>query len=217
MHKSYRRGSEAIHALAGVDLEVEAGEFVALVGPSGSGKSTLLHVAGGLDDPDAGEVRVDGTALGGLSRKERAALRRRRIGFVFQFFHLLPTLTVAENVGLPLTLDGKRMDGSVDALLGRVGLAPRATHLPAELSGGEQQRAAIARALVAQPGLLLADEPTGNLDSATGAIVMDVLTEQVKAMGAGLLIVTHDESVASRADRVLHLKDGALLETSARR
>ena len=209
--KRFHRGREEVVALAGVTLEVDAGEFVAVVGPSGSGKSTLLHLAGGLDQPDDGCVRVNGRDLAGASVGERAGLRRREIGFVFQFFHLLPTLSVAENVSLPLLLDGRRDDDRVAALLERMGLADRARHLPGELSGGEMQRTAIARALVAGPGLILADEPTGNLDSATGEEVFDALTSQVREASATLVMVTHDAAAANRADRTLGLRDGRLV------
>ncbi len=209
--KRFHRGREEVVALAGVTLEVESGEFVAVVGPSGSGKSTLLHLAGGLDQPDGGRVRVNGRDLADTSVGERAELRRRQIGFVFQFFHLLPTLSVAENVSLPLLLDGRRDDDRVTALLERVGLADRARHLPGELSGGEMQRTAIARALVAGPGLILADEPTGNLDSATGEEVFDALISQVREASATLVMVTHDATAASRADRTLRLSDGRLV------
>ena len=209
--KSFQRGRETVVALDDVTLDVGKGEFVAMVGPSGSGKSTLLHLAGGLDQPDAGTVLLGERDLGALTAGERAKIRRREIGFVFQFFHLLPTLSVAENVELPLLLDGVRdKSGMVRSMLERVGLTERAEHLPGELSGGEMQRAAIARALVAQPELILADEPTGNLDSATGATVLDVLAAQVAEAGAALLMVTHDASAASRADRVLHVRDGRL-------
>jgi putative ABC transport system ATP-binding protein len=210
--KHYRRGDEAVVALAGVDLTVDAGELVALVGRSGSGKSTLLHLAGGLDVPDQGLVRVDGHDLATLSAAERARARRQDVGFVFQLFHLLPALTVAENVELPLLLDGRRRRRArVDALLERVGVTHRAGHLPGELSGGEMQRAAIARALVAEPKLLLADEPTGNLDSATGEAVLQLLAEVVVEAGTALLMVTHDEAAASLARRVLRLRDGHLV------
>jgi ABC-type lipoprotein export system ATPase subunit len=206
--KRFRRGREDVIALDGVELELGAGEFVSLVGPSGSGKSTLLHLAGGIDQPDDGLVLFDDRDLGRLSVGERARLRRREIGFVFQFFHLIPTLTVAENVGLPLLLDGRRADGAVTETIAQVGLSDRARHLPGELSGGEMQRAAIARALVARPRLLLADEPTGNLDSATGKEVLDVLVTEVVEVGAALLMATHDERAAGRAGRVLTLRDG---------
>jgi ABC-type lipoprotein export system ATPase subunit len=211
VRKGFRRGREEVVALDGVDLEVEPGDFVALVGPSGSGKSTLLHLAGGLDSPDAGTVLLEERDLSTLSAGDRAALRRRQVGFVFQFFHLIPSLSVSENVELPLILDGARNNnGRVGNLLERVGLSHRAEHLPGELSGGEMQRTAIARALVAKPRLLLADEPTGNLDSATGAEILDVLCEQVAEEGTALLMVTHDNNAAKRAKRVLHLRDGQL-------
>jgi ABC-type lipoprotein export system ATPase subunit len=209
--KRFHRGREEVVALADVTLEVAAGEFVAVVGPSGSGKSTLLHVAGGLDRPDRGRVLVGGRDLARLSVGDRAGLRRRDIGFVFQFFHLIPTLSVAENVSLPLLLDGRRDGDRVDALLERVGLGERTEHLPGELSGGEMQRTAIARALVAGPRLILADEPTGNLDSATGAEVFDALVGQVREASATLVMATHDGAMAGRADRVLHLRDGRLV------
>ena len=214
--KRYRRGVEEVVALGGVDLSVAAGESVALIGRSGSGKSTLLQLAGGLDVPDAGSVSVDGRDLAGLSVADRARARRRQIGFVFQFFHLLPTLSVAENVELPLLLDRRRNRAPrVSALLERVGIDHRAAHLPGELSGGEMQRAAIARALVAEPELLLADEPTGNLDSATGDAVLALLGEVVREAGTALVMVTHDEGAASLADRVLHLSDGRLAPAPA--
>jgi predicted ABC-type transport system involved in lysophospholipase L1 biosynthesis ATPase subunit len=217
--KHYRRAAEDVVALDGVHLAVDEGQAVALVGPSGSGKSTLLHLAGGLDVPDAGTVRLDGRDIGALSRRERARLRRRDVGFVFQFFHLLPSLSVAENVELPLLLDGAGRRGDrqkpadrVHDLLDRVGIGHRARHLPGELSGGEMQRAAIARALVARPRLVLADEPTGNLDSVTGRGVLDQLLAMVADDGTALVMVTHDEAAAARAGRVLHLRDGHLRE-----
>src|SRR3954471_237971 len=214
VRKGFRRGREEVVALDGVDLTVDAGAFLALVGPSGSGKSTLLHLAGGLDKPDAGRILLEDRDLSTLSAGERAQLRRRQVGFVFQFFHLIPTLTVAENVELPLVLDGAHTtNGRVGDLLDRVGLSHRTEHLPGELSGGEMQRAAIARALVAPPPLLLADEPTGNLDSATGAEILDLLCQQVVEEGAALLMVTHDRSAAAKAKQVLHLRDGRLAET----
>jgi ABC-type lipoprotein export system ATPase subunit len=195
-----------------VSIELHPGELVALVGRSGCGKSTLLHLAGGLADPDAGRISVAGSDLGRLSARDRAALRRRHVGFVFQAFHLLSGLTAEENVALPLVLDGAR--DAVDAareLLDRVGLGHRRSHYPAELSGGEMQRVAIARALICRPGLVLADEPTGSLDSLTGASVLSVLQSMVSEAGAAMLLATHDHKVASRADRVLTLSDGRLL------
>ena len=208
--KSYRQGADDVRVLDGVSLTIAPGEFVSLVGPSGSGKSTLLHLAGGLDKPDHGWVRVAGIDLSSLGAGELARVRRRQIGFVFQFFQLLPTLTVRENVELPLTFDGRR---KVDAteLIERVGLGGKAARRPGELSGGEMQRVAIARALVAGAPLILADEPTGNLDSTNAAEVLDMLTEQVRQAGASLLLVTHDAAAAKRADRILALSDGRLV------
>jgi ABC-type lipoprotein export system ATPase subunit len=211
--RTFKRGTEAVVALAAVDLTVAAGEFVAVVGKSGSGKSTLLHLAGGLAAPDSGRVVLGDRDLASLNPRARAEIRRRHIGFVFQFFHLMPGLTVAENVTLPLILDGATAGAgraAVQDLLAAVGLTHRAGHLPGELSGGEMQRAAIARALVAAPGIVLADEPTGNLDSATGAEILDVLTGVVRDRQAALVMVTHDENAARRADRVLTLADGRL-------
>jgi len=214
--KRFQRGLEEVVALDGVDLAVGVGEFLALVGPSGSGKSTLLHIAGGLDRPDAGRVLVGGEDLAQLSAAERARLRRRRVGFVFQFFHLIPTLTVAENIALPLTLDRvRRADGQAAEMLDRVALGHRAAHLPGELSGGEMQRAAIARALVMRPALILADEPTGNLDTATGEAILELLAERAGETGAALLMVTHDHGAATRADRVLSLRDGRVGSVAA--
>ncbi|HVS67834.1 MAG TPA: ABC transporter ATP-binding protein [Mycobacteriales bacterium] len=211
--KHFQRGREVVAAVNDVSVEIAAGEFVSVIGPSGSGKSTLLHLAGGLDKPDSGEVWVDGENIATLSAAALARLRRRQVGFVFQFFHLIPNLTVRENVTLPVVLDGgSQADGRVDELIDRVGLSARARHLPGELSGGEMQRVAIARALVNQPQLILADEPTGNLDRATGGEILAVLEEQVAQAGAALLMVTHDETAAGRADRTLHVVDGRLTD-----
>jgi putative ABC transport system ATP-binding protein len=207
--KTYRMGAGDVRVLDGVSLTIAPGEFVSLVGPSGSGKSTLLHLAGGLDKPDEGRVRVAGVDISTLNAGDLARLRRRQIGFVFQFFQLLPTLTVRENVELPLTFDGRRKVDATD-LIDRVGLGGKAGRRPGELSGGEMQRVAIARALVAGAPLILADEPTGNLDSVNAAEVLDMLTEQVRQAGASLLLVTHDAAAAQRADRVLTLTDGRL-------
>ena len=208
--KRFHRGAEEVVALDNVDLSIEPGEFVALIGPSGSGKSTLLHLAGGLDHPDGGRILLGDRDLATMSIGERAKLRRREVGFVFQFFHLIPTLTVTENVELPLLLDGVKSNGRTSELLERVGIGHRAAHLPGELSGGELQRAAIARALVARPQVILADEPTGNLDSATSEAVLALLTEQVVESGAALVMVTHDRDVAALAPRVHTLRDGRL-------
>jgi ABC-type lipoprotein export system ATPase subunit len=209
--KRYSAGTREVVAVDRVDLSIDEGELVALVGKSGSGKSTLLHLAGGLDVADTGTVHLDDRDVGALSIAERSKLRRREIGFVFQFFHLIPTLTVQENVELPLLLDGARRGTRGKELLDRVGLGDRATHLPGELSGGELQRAAVARALVARPRLLLADEPTGNLDSSTGEEVLRLLREEVREEGTALLMVTHDSDAAGRADRVHQMADGHLV------
>jgi putative ABC transport system ATP-binding protein len=209
--KRYHQGATSVVALDGVDLVVRPGELVGLVGRSGSGKSTLLHVAGGLDRPDAGEVTVGGVALGACSRSQLARLRRRRIGFVFQFFQLVAGLTVRENVALPLALDGRRdHDGAVDALLHAVGLGEVAHRLPGELSGGQMQRVAVARALVGGPALVLADEPTGNLDSASADAVLSLLVDQARHRGAALVLATHDAAAVARMDRVVTMRDGRL-------
>ena len=210
--KRYHQGDEVQVALAGVSLRVALGEVVAVVGPSGSGKSTLLHVAGGLDEPDAGAVVVGGTDLRGLGAGARARLRRRHVGFVFQFFQLIASLTVVENVELPLLFEGHRQAGATArAVLASVGLGAKAGRRPAELSGGEMQRVAVARALVADPPLVLADEPTGNLDSATGTEVLELLTGHVRDRGAAMVLVTHDPAAAARADRVVSVRDGRIV------
>jgi ABC-type lipoprotein export system ATPase subunit len=200
-----------------VSFTMRAGERVALLGPSGSGKTTLLNCIGGVDRPDSGEVLVAGCKLLALDTDGLAEVRRKHLGMVFQFFHLLPTLTAAENVELPLQLLGiptSERESRVRTLLERVGLNHRTAALPSELSGGEMQRVAIARAIVHRPALLLADEPTGNLDSQTGVAILDLLEEVVRETNAALLMVTHSEEAASRCQRVLRMKDGALLESS---
>jgi putative ABC transport system ATP-binding protein len=209
--KRYTAGTREVVALAGIDLTIDEGELTALVGKSGSGKSTLLHLAGGLDVADRGRVLLDDRNVGELGIAERSKLRRREIGFVFQIFHLNPTLSIQENVELPLLLDGAKRGTRGRELLERVGLGDRADPLPGELSGGELQRAAVARALVARPRLLLADEPTGNLDSANGEEVLRLLKEEVREEGTALLMVTHDEDAAARADHVHRLADGHLV------
>ena len=209
--KTYSTGDASVPALRGVDLTISAGEFVALMGPSGCGKSTLLHLFGAMDRPSAGEVVFEGRPLARLDDDELTRVRRERIGFVFQFFNLLPTLTVAENIALPLLLAGRpAADASREArALGtRVGLAPRLGHYPQQLSGGEMQRTAIARAVVHHPALLVADEPTGNLDSANGDRVLNLLAQLNAETGVGILLATHAAEVAARADRVVHLRDG---------
>jgi putative ABC transport system ATP-binding protein len=210
--KQVTTGDSELTILTGVSFAVRAGEAVAIVGVSGSGKSTLLGLLAGLDSPSAGSVRIDGHDLNALDEDGRAALRGRMIGFVFQSFQLLPAMTALENVMLPLELAGADdADTAARAMLARVGLAERAHHYPKQLSGGEQQRVAIARAFVGRPRLLLADEPTGNLDSATGAQVIDLLFELNRESGATLLLVTHDEALTRRCNRVLRLAAGRLV------
>ncbi len=209
--RRYRRGAEEVRALEAIDLELLPGEWLALVGPSGCGKSTLLNLLGGIDQPDSGTVDVGGLELARSSEGQRTLLRRRGIGIVFQSFHLVPHLTVEENVALPLALDRRRDAARVRSLLERVGLAARAAHFPSELSGGEQQRTALARALVHRPRLVLADEPTGNLDSASGARVLELLDELRREDGSALVIATHDARLAERADRLVRLADGRIV------
>lgn len=206
-------GKVTVSALRGVSLEIEEGDFVAILGPSGSGKSTLLHVLGGLDRPDKGEVLIDGTSLYTLNDNKRADVRLRKIGFVFQFFNLLPRLTALRNVELPLTLADVGEQESVKkarGLLELVGLGDRTSHRPTELSGGEQQRVAIARALINEPKIVLADEPTGNLDTTTGGEIVRLMQRLNKEKGQTFIVVTHDPSVAENADRILFLKDGVI-------
>ena len=201
-----------VEILRGVSLAIERGEAVALLGPSWSGKSSLLMVLGGLERPTGGRVVVAGRDLAGLDENALARLRRRHIGIVFQSFHLLPTMTAVENVAVPLELAGRRdATAAARAALGRVGLVHRTGHYPGQLSGGEQQRVAIARALIADPALLLADEPTGNLDGATGRVVIDCLFEEQARRGSALLLITHDPELAGRCDRQLHLDDGRIV------
>jgi ABC-type lipoprotein export system ATPase subunit len=209
--KTYRRGDEQVKVLDDFDLTLHAGEFVVVTGPSGAGKSTLLHVAGGLDKPDIGTVTVDGQDVWAMRAGARAAFRRRNLGFVFQFFNLVPMLTAIENVSLPLVLDGmgaRAADARAEELLRRVGLGDRVGHRPAELSGGQMQRVAVARALVAQPSIILADEPTGNLDSHSSTEVLALLRSLSDEDGAAVVLVTHDQAAAPYGTRELHLVDG---------
>jgi putative ABC transport system ATP-binding protein len=209
--KVYGSGDTAVHALDGVTVEFAKGRFTAIMGPSGSGKSTLMHCAAGLDDLTDGSAWIGDTEIGSLSERDLTLLRRDRIGFVFQAFNLLPTLTAAENLELPLTLAGRSADPEWhDRVVDSTGLRDRLGHRPDELSGGQQQRVAIARALLSKPSIVFADEPTGNLDSTTGAEVLDFLREAVDDLGQTLVIVTHD--AAARADRVLFLADGRIVD-----
>jgi putative ABC transport system ATP-binding protein len=211
--RRYNVGKAVVAALSDVELMVPPGEFTALVGPSGSGKSTLLNLIGGLDRPSGGEVRVDGLSLGSATEPELVRYRRERVGFIFQSFNLLPTLTARENVEAPMMLAEvlpRDRHERATALLESVGLASRMLHKPNELSGGEKQRVAIARALANRPLLLLADEPTGNLDSKTGGAILDLLCGLHKSRGLTIIMVTHDPEIAARADRIVHLRDGGI-------
>jgi len=212
LHKVYGNGEAAVHALRGVNLEVAAGEFVAIQGPSGSGKSTLLHILGTLDTPTEGRVWLLDTEVSTLRGDALADFRREHIGFVFQMFYLIPEMTALENVMLPLLPYRRRAGFDVEArareLLAQVGLAKRENHLPGQLSGGEQQRVALARALLNRPSILLADEPTGNLDSQAGEAVLRLLEQMREAYGLTVVLVTHDDEVAARADRIVRLRDG---------
>ena len=215
VHKSYGRGAGVVHALRGVSLEVPRGELVALKGRSGSGKTTLLNIVGGLDAPDQGRVEVGGRDLAGLDEDGLLALRRDHIGFVFQSFGLIPILTAAENVGVPMRLrraEARAREERVELLLSLVGLADHASQRPTELSGGQQQRVAIARALANSPSLLVADEPTGQLDAETGHAVMELLRAVVRSENVTALVATHDATLLDLADRVLELSDGEIVE-----
>ena len=215
--KRYRRGDVEVTGVDGLDLALEAGEFVALVGPSGCGKSTLLHLCGAMDRPTAGGVRFEGRSIRALDDDALTRLRRTRVGFVFQLFNLLPSLTVAENIALPLLLAGvdpSETGERVRTWAERVGIAHRLDHVPSQLSGGEAQRTAIARAVVHEPAILLADEPTGNLDSANGARIVDLLRDVNRQSGAAVLLATHDALVAAAAGRVITMRDGRIVSDS---
>ncbi|MCI8686777.1 MAG: ABC transporter ATP-binding protein [Lawsonibacter sp.] len=216
LSKLYGQGENRVTALDRASLTIAPGDFISIMGPSGSGKSTLLHLLSGLDRPTSGRLLYDGRDIYGLSDKKLSAFRRRRIGFIFQQFHLLPVLTARENIIMPLLLDRKQPDeGYLQKLTGLLGIQERLTHLPHELSGGQQQRVAIARALIAQPDVIFADEPTGNLDSRSGGEVMELLKTVGKEMGKALVVITHDSRVAAQAARRLTIVDGVLSEVGA--
>jgi lipoprotein-releasing system ATP-binding protein len=211
--RKFREGSSELEVLSGVDLEIQAAERVAIIGSSGSGKTTLLQIMGGLDDPSSGEVFIDGQPMHGSSEYSKGDLRNRYIGFVYQFHHLLPEFTAAENVAMPLLIRREAKPVALQKaaeLLDRVGLGERLTHKPGELSGGERQRAAVARALITRPQLVLADEPTGNLDAGNGEHVLQLMLELNQELRTSLVIVTHDHSIANRMDRILILENGRL-------
>jgi putative ABC transport system ATP-binding protein len=211
--RRYGDGETAVDALRGVDLDVRSGELVAVMGPSGSGKSTLMHTLAGLDKPTSGTVTIAGTEIGTLGDGALTRLRREHIGFIFQFFNLLPMLDCEENIVLPLSIAGEKPDAAwVAELIAKVGLEKRRSHRPSELSGGEQQRVAIARALVTRPTILLADEPTGNLDSKTGEEILELMRESVESYGQTTVMVTHDPRAAAIADRILFIADGLIVK-----
>lgn len=218
LHKHYMYGQNLVKALDGIQLVIEQGEFVGIMGPSGSGKSTLLHLLGGLDQPTEGEIFLASKKVSQLSDQQATLVRRRNVGFVFQFFNLLPTLTAEENILLPLVIDGKNVRDYKDRLeqvLERVGLTTRRRHKPDQLSGGEQQRVALARALITRPAILLADEPTGNLDTQTGASMMQLLRESARDLEQAIVMVTHDPRAAAYTDRVVFLQDGRIIDEIA--
>jgi putative ABC transport system ATP-binding protein len=215
--RRYGEGDTAVDALRGIDLDIERGKLTAVMGPSGSGKSTLMHILAGLDKPTSGEVEIDGTNITKLGDADLTKLRRRHIGFVFQFFNLLPMLNAEENVLLPLSIAGEKPEKEFyEGLLETIGLAERRKHRPSELSGGQQQRVAIARALVSRPTVVFADEPTGNLDTNTGGEILDLLRHSVDDYGQTMVIVTHEARAASYADRVLFLADGLIVRDLGR-
>lgn len=210
LHRSYRIGRKSIEVLHGIDLSIHRGERIFLCGPSGAGKTTLLYTLAGLEHPEQGSVRIDGTDLYAMGRREQARFRNQRIGYVFQNYHLLPELTALENVAIPGAIAGKDSTELAIKALERVGLKDRMDHLPAELSGGEQQRVAIARAIVNEPKVLFADEPTGNLDSANSKEIMSILLDLATEHGVTLVVVTHDQNLAKVGDRTLVIRDGAI-------
>ena len=218
LKKIYGTGETAVHALRGIDLSVDKGEFLAVVGTSGSGKSTLLHMLGGLDRPTSGSVRIDGTELSSLTEEELTIFRRRKIGFVFQAFNLVPVLSVLENIVLPIELDGNVPDRAfVEKIVSALGLTEKRNALPGQLSGGQQQRVAIARALSAAPSLILADEPTGNLDHKTSQDVVGLLKVMGEAYAQTIVMITHNEEIAQMADRIIRIEDGRIVSEGVRK
>lgn len=216
LKKYYGKGESQVKALNGVDFSVNEGEFVAIIGTSGSGKSTLLHLLGGLDRPSEGKVIIDNNDIFSMNEKKLSIFRRRNIGFIFQFFNLVPVLNAKENITLPLTLDGKPIDENyIDELMETLQISNRQDHLPSALSGGQQQRVAIARALANKPSIIFADEPTGNLDSKMGKEVLDLLRYSIKKYHQTLVMITHDESVAKMADRIIRIEDGQIFGGTA--
>lgn len=210
--KIYGQGDTSVTAVDHVNLTIKKGEFTAIVGASGSGKSTLLHLLGGVDVPDEGVVRIDGEDIYGLSDEKRSILRRRKIGYVFQTYNLIPVLTVEENIKMPVLLDGNKVDQEkLDNLMKVLGIYERKNHLPSQLSGGQQQRVAIGRAVINNPSIVLADEPTGNLDKKNSEDVMDLLIKAVREMGQTLVLITHEMDIAAMADRIIHLEDGRIV------
>jgi len=209
--KIYGKKETSVNALKNANLKINKGEFVAIVGPSGSGKSTFLHIVGGLERPSSGTIKVDGKDICCLSDKELAKYRRQKVGFVFQQYNLIPVLNVKENIELPLKLDNQKVDEAyINDLMNLLGIGDRKTHLPSQLSGGQQQRVAIARALSAKPSIILADEPTGNLDTKTTEEVMDLLKTSIKKYNQTLIMITHNENIAKKADRIISIVDGEL-------
>lgn len=215
LNKIYSDTQVKVHAVKDIDIKIEAGEFVAIVGASGSGKSTLLHILGGLDKPDSGQVIINGTDIYDLSDEQRAIYRRRHIGFIFQFFNLIPVLNVRENIELPMSLDEEKInEEDFKEIVKRLGLEDRLKHLPSQLSGGEQQKTSIARALIYKPSIILADEPTGNLDKENSEEVLNILKLFASKFGITVVLITHDLNVAAKADRIIKVDDGKIYEGS---
>ena len=212
LNKTYGKGDSAVVAVNNIDLTINKGQFTAIVGTSGSGKSTLMHLLGGVDNPTSGKVYIEGEDIFALKDEKRSIFRRRRIGFIFQEYNLIPILTVEENIVMPVLLDGNKVDKKeVDELLERLGLADRRNHLPSQLSGGQQQRVAIGRAIINRPSIILADEPTGNLDKRNSEEVINMMFEAVRDRNETLVIVTHEMDIAAMADRIIHLEDGTIV------